>query len=359
MFFFQKRMIYGIGEVIKPSNTDTIPVRLNYPRSLAFVPNHSPYAGLALMGPDVDPYWYAIRAVIPFVPNPVFYADGVDMDEVLSSPGAESAWGLRFWQGRSFQQLGVSETRLLMEVFSRRFYNRPHRTFAGVDPDALLQRLTQEGHGAALLSAEVQQSPDEYFRPDGMALRESSLHALLVEHIQRKDSTWSQHLRPPDLADVFHELAASPPKPPQYTDKIDIISTRSIGDAPGIPVHYDLTEIKRDSMAPGTEEHARDLIRRVMPQPMRYVDFIAQQYTGGDYGAIHANYVVHSVDAAMRQVFQEASRGNDESTDAISRTYVLNPREDPATRVWRELSLLEYSWNQNTATLELRTILRQ
>jgi hypothetical protein len=75
----------------------------------------------------------AIRVVVPFVPDPQLFSVGLDMDEVLASPEAENAWGLRFWSGSSFKQLGELETRMLIRAFERRFANRPGGRVGGAN----------------------------------------------------------------------------------------------------------------------------------------------------------------------------------------------------------------------------------
>jgi len=368
IFFFVKRMIYGIGEVIAPPEAERNPVRLNYPRSLSFNPDYLQSSGSALIGPNEDDHWYGIRAVVPFIPNPRFYDKGIDMDEILSNPKASASSGLRFWSGTSFKQLGSDETSLLMEVFARRFYGDGNGTFEGPDPNELAEQLLQ-AHGPASLASEVQGDSRLYFDPDnGMALVESLLHGLLVEHIGTLNSEWSKHLCPPDNVDVFHELSASPPKPPRWGDKMDIVSTREIEHVSrpaadwrtdrieGIPVHYDLTEIKKGSLERLRRNSAVSMLSGELSQLMRYADFIAANYAGGNYDAVSANFVVHKVSDNVKEIFLEAVHGTGDVSDVISRSFILDPREKPATHVWRDVNLLEYQWNHALGILELEPI---
>ena len=58
-----------------------------------------------------------------------------------------------------------------------------------------------------------------------------------------------------------------------------------------------------------------------------------------------ADYVVKKVSANVKELYLEAILGNGPVSDAISRSFILNPREKPPTRVWRDLKILEYQWS--------------
>tara|TARA_B100000949_G_C13844593_1_gene270096 strand:- start:21 stop:293 length:273 start_codon:yes stop_codon:yes gene_type:complete len=89
---------------------------------------------------------------------------------------------------------------------------------------------------------------------------------------------------------------------------------------------------------------------------MRYVDFTAANYTGGNYRAISASYVAHRFSDDIKAVFQEAKRGASDLSEVISRSYVLSPREPNPTKVWRELNLLEYRWDEDKRVLDLTIV---
>ena len=93
-----------------------------------------------------------------------------------------------------------------------------------------------------------------------------------------------------------------------------------------------------------------------LSQLMRYADFIAANYAGGNYDAVSANYVVHKVSDNAKEIFLEAVDGMGDVSDVISRSFILDPREKPATHVWRNVNLLEYQWNHLLGRLELEPI---
>ena len=104
------------------------------------------------------------------------------------------------------------------------------------------------------------------------------------------------------------------------------------------------------------EPAVTNLLKNDLSQVLRYVDFIAANYAGGNYDAVTANYLVHQVRPEVKKVFLEAVVGNGEVSDVISRSFILDPWESPATHVWRDLNLLEYRWNNNSGILEVQAI---
>ena len=80
---------------------------------------------------------------------------------------------------------------------------------------------------------------------------------------------------------ISHQVAASPFKPIEYMDKMDIFGYRYIEGFKTIS-KYLVIEIKKDTAKPD-----------VIGQLMKYVDWISQEYAHGDYSMIEA-YVVAS-----------------------------------------------------------------
>ncbi len=338
IFFFRNRLLYGIGRVIGSPRVP--PARLNYVDADA--PDAEPLeSGSAVLGPSVTTRWQEVRVVVPFEPAPVFFASGLDMDEVLSSPDARNAWGLRFWERRSFMQLGVRETQMLIDAFLRRFYNMP----GGIEGNAVEPALEHSGLAEASplsVHSMVRRSPDRY--TDGTRIRqESTLHGLLVEAIRDGDPAFLTE--DAERGDIFHELSASPPKPALYADWIDVVGTRTVPTLSMSPVHFDLVEAKKDAVTGGADQ-----FDRTVAQLMKYVDFVAANYADGNYGALSAYFVASSFSSEV------LARSEDAATvqaGATTRSYILDPHESRPTRTWARLSLVKYRWNSDTERLEL------
>jgi hypothetical protein len=347
VFFFKKRRIYGVGRLERAGDAQHCVV-LNYPGALTPAPN-VPSADDAIIGPDVDAEWRRIRVVVRFRPFPHYFSDGIDMDEFLSSPWADDAWGLRFWQGFSFQQLGEREANDLLTTFYRRFANdvRPISQIAEAPAAALDVRYRSDLHRPFAVSDIVAPNPGDYIA-DGELRSEELLHGLLVDQL---DPILGLHgsalLRSDDRLDIFHELAASPPKPPTFGDWIDLMTTRSYptltGDARRA-IHYEVIEVKKGSFGILSQMYDKNI-----PQVMKYVDFIAQRYAGGNYAAVSATVIARRFGDPLLERHRQAQQVE---SGVSTRAYVLDPHDPNPTRTWQQLRLLTYSWDGNALQIE-------
>jgi len=347
VFFFQNRLIYGIGEVVK---TQKAPPRrgaiLNYHDADLPNPREDPSSDSALF--TLPEYWRSVRIVVPFLPSPLFFREGIDMDEVLSTPGADVCWSLRNWERKSFALLGDNETQLLIEVFLRRFFSQRSSVEPKFSQSALDKYISQRYPGVPSVRRLVRQNPEMYL-DQGKFRNENTLHGLLIEHMMENDPSWGAGLSSPDRGNVFHEVPASPPKPPLWRDSMDILATR-YWEGTDVLAHYDVVEAKAGIVdLEGTSFNAR------VSQVMRYVDFVAKNYAGGNYGSISAYYVAKDFDEDFVGGFRRALSSGASLPDlgAISRSYVLNPREREATHSWTGLNLLTYDWDENEGRLTL------
>lgn len=353
IFFFRDRMIYGIAEAISLEDTPGGNCALlNYPDSHLPSPADPNGRFDGLITKDDEAYWKYIRVVVPFVPSPLMFKEGIDMDEVLGAPGCEFFWGLRFWQGFSFKQLTSHEASFLKEAFMRRFANADNVTIAEYSTEgekALRTRLRCKDYGHLSLRDLVLRQPDAYFNDYGGRSErfryESMLKGLLIEHIRRGYDSLGP-LSKQGVVDVYHELAASPPKPPVWADKIDIMVAARYSADVDIHVTYDIIELKIDEMSVGPIQ----TFDKQISQLMKYVDFISSNWCGGNYGAVRAFYIARGYSRqAIKEIEMAKERGY-----TITRNYVLNPRERQPTRKWDGLNFLKYEWNHNDGLLMLK-----
>lgn len=351
VFFFADRLIYGIGRVVDALGQSGRGSFLNYEHADRPTPPEPPQ-GSSVIGPADSPEWKRIRVVVPFVGDPQLFSVGIDMDEVLGSPGADAAWGLRFWQGLSFQQLGEAETRLLINVFERRFANAiggpgAHRVDSP-DVDELAIRFRPDVNRPFSMRRLVAGDPPAYLSR-GAFRHEETLHGLLIEEMGLTAGPLGAATR----LDVFHELSASPPKPAQWADRMDVVGSRhypgrSAFDALSFSVAWDIVEAKKDVLSGSATTHDAS-----MTQLMKYVDFVAANYAGGNYSAVSAAFVARDFGPniiARREELDQSAEG------LLSRSYVLNPREIPPTRTWASVRLLTYAWDEGSESLSLHPV---
>ncbi len=350
VFFFQDRLLYGIGEVVeRPGAPTRRGALLNYTNADLSSPPTEPSEENALY---TGPEWRRVRVVVPFAPSPTLWEEGIDMDEVLASPGADDCWGLRFWEGFNFRLLGELETRVLLGIFLRRF-DQNRKGLQGVRDHAAIRSTLKAKFVDFPSPRHIVAANPELYLEGSMFRIEECLHAVMAEHLQDNEASWFPPLHDPEKGSVFHEFPASPPKPPQWADEIDLMVTRlrpGVAEAP--PTHYSIFEMKRDSVSLRRPESADAQLSQVM----RYVDFVARHHAGNNYDAVSAFYVAHHFVVTNQDTLAGTPNSRDVVRRAIQRHYVLNPREKPATRHWDSLRFLTYSWDSTLQGLALQDI---
>lgn len=122
---------------------------------------------------------------------------------------------------------------------------------------------------------------------------------------------------------ISRQVIASPFKSPEYVYKMDIFGYKYIsGYRPAIS-KFLLIEIKKDIAK-----------KDVIHQAMKYVDWIKDEYSFGDYNQIEA-YII------AKEFPQEVL---DEKESYATRTY-LKGRRPPVTAEWNNLKLIEYEYD--------------
>lgn len=132
---------------------------------------------------------------------------------------------------------------------------------------------------------------------------------------------------------ISHQVVASPFKPIDYMDKMDIFGYRRISGYETIS-KYLVIEIKKD-----------DADISVLSQVMKYVDWINQEYSFGDYGMITAFVVAK--DFPQEVISEKEAIGNI--------TYIKGIRPVESAE-WKDLTLVKYSYNELIGELEFTII---
>lgn len=164
---------------------------------------------------------------------------------------------------------------------------------------------------------------------NGQKLRhEMAVEAAIIDYITRQTSnnifgTWDY---------ISHQVIASPFKPIDYMDKMDVFGYRYISGYRTIS-KYLMMEIKKDAASID-----------VINQAMKYVDWIEQEYCH-DYSMIDAFVVANDFS-------QEVI---DERNEAARRFYTKG-RTPAVTHEWANLRLIQYTYNEVTGILEFEEI---
>jgi hypothetical protein len=120
---------------------------------------------------------------------------------------------------------------------------------------------------------------------------------------------------------VSHQVVASPFKPIDYMDKIDVLAMRFLPDTK-ITCKYLVAELKKDCADNAT-----------IDQVLKYVDWVCAEYAYGDYGAIEACIIAAEYPANITDYYREV----------VQRYYTLGSH--PArNKQWNMLKLLKYMY---------------
>lgn len=120
---------------------------------------------------------------------------------------------------------------------------------------------------------------------------------------------------------VSHQVIASPFKPIDYMDKIDVLAMRYLPNTK-IPCKYLVTELKKDTADNAT-----------IDQVLKYVDWVCSEYAYGDYEAVEACIIAAEYPEDIAAYYSEV----------VQRYYTLGSHP-VRNKQWNSLKLLRYSY---------------
>jgi len=261
------------------------------------------------------------RWVCLFRPAPFFFRTGVDMDEVLSSnPRAfrmlRAFWSVSFlkfddMENQAFKDIIFKVNEGALRARSERFVFPTKYEDVHKDVGEIVKSAEYGLDVGSMLAACA----------DGTKINhEMALEAGILAQLARKD---------PETTKVFgewdylsHQVIASPFKPVDYMDKMDIFGYGYIKGFDPTRSKYLVVENKKGSASWGDVE-----------QLLRYVDWVKDEYCYGDYSMIEAFLVAHDIS-------QEVA---DATHDFALRKFTVGRR--PAVSLeWNSIALVEYKF---------------
>lgn len=318
IYFFTNRKIYGIGELIYLGKDCKF---LNYPTSSNPSPvNFSEVANQLILSADLgneNNRWLCV-----FKPSPFFYCTPVDMDDVLLYK-PDTFKSLRTFWKKSFTKITDEENNSLKEYillknqnntncfeYSDNFHKSNYDKFNNDDYlfsyKPILDFATRDNiirHEMALESAIV--------------LELSSSNNLLL-------GNWDY---------ISHQVEASPFKPIDYMDKIDIFGYKFLPNTQVIS-KYLIIENKNE-----------EATLEVAEQISKYIDWVVKTYAYGNYDMVEAYIIAPK--------FSEDLLNNGKSI--VERKYIVSshPVENKA---WNNLKFISYSYKDKTLHLKSEDI---
>lgn len=309
VYFFQNRKIYGIG-VLKKIKLD---VKLkNFPDSdIPLVNENEIPNNQMIINIDYDESAFSQRFLCTFIGNPMFFEDGVDMDEVLlSNPSAFKI--VRAFEKLSFIKIDEIENKALFDLilYKNKINFQNHTKVIEINK-TIHSRINNIVNEEYIMNAQniLKLAIDK----NNKLAHEMALEAYIIDLISNQyDSIFGKW----DY--ISHQVIASPFKPIMYVDKIDIFGYKFIRPFETIS-DYLMIEIKK-----GKAEI------EVINQAMKYVDWIQKEYSH-TYSMINAYIVAESFDESVVN-----------ARDDLAKRFYTEGRSPAVTKEWNNLKLIKY-----------------
>jgi hypothetical protein len=329
IYFFHKRKIYGIGELV---SIDMDCKYKNFPE--ANEPRHFDYAAIRnLLLYDAGQESDNFRWVCFFKPSPYFFQNGVDMDDVLSSNPAKFKMLRAFWK-LSFVKIDDDENQALHDVILK--FNQ--NSLQGNNAGTIYPSNYQTNHARVL----SQVNNGRYNFDMSYILsrcsrgtfinHEMALEACLLFQLANRNAATINIFGNYDY--LSHQVIASPFKPIDYMDRMDVFGYSYITGFK-TKSKYIIAELKKNTAT------LQDL-----EQLMKYVDFVNSEYAFNDYSMIKAFLVAYNF--------------SDDTIDALpeicNRRFIFGHR--PAeSRLWNDAHLVRYEYNSNNDVIDFISVI--
>jgi len=306
VYFLCQRRIYGVGKLV---NLDGDCKYKNYIRANIFEEiKEFNEQDAPLKNTTPNERWICF-----FEPEKDFFANGVDMDDVLKyKPDAFRM--LRAFQDRSFIKIDDEENRALKEfIYLSNIDNQVTFEYSNNEHDRIRQFPLERYmiNPADVIIGNIDEE-------SGEVSLEMLVEAGLVDKIIREGFEGETY----DY--VSHQVIASPFKPISYIDKIDIFAYRTLDNYPDLPKpisKYLIMELKKGKAN-----------KESILQLMGYVDWVCQEYASGDYSKIEARVVAKDyVTKDIQETLDNECR----------RSYISSTHPNQTTN-WSDIKLMDY-----------------
>lgn len=331
IYFFINRKIYGIGELVAINNDCKF---LNYPD--ANKPKIYEYDELKndLLWNEGE-YSMNQRWICTFKPNPYFFRNGIDMDDFLSSNPSKFRMLRAFWKV-SFIKIDNEENQAFKDVLLRNNQD----ALKNPNDDNIFSSNYSQYHSK--LKQKINQNRNNYnFEIKDILLSCSEGSRLRHEMALEAGILFQLTNKYEDTVNIFgswnylsHQVIASPFKPIDYMDKMDIFGYSFIRGYSPTKSKFLVIELKKDS---ANEEDIEQLLK--------YVDWIKEEYSYGDYSMINAYLVAYDFGENVIKYAKKVG----------IRKYTIGKR--PAySKEWSNLKLAKYSFNDKDCSIRFNEI---
>jgi len=341
IFFFRRRLIYGVGRLVGFRVGDEEVVTLeNFPGSTLYETDPPEDHRRYLWTEDGEE---SLRWVVFFNPCPFFFRSGLDMDEVLQSDVKHVARTLPAFGGVSFAKMEDEEAQLILDLLLRQ--NEPYLNGVGeaeawvYSDQSDAQHRSVRGRGEELREhlVKLDELIDAYSEiGTGVVRHEALIQAWLARALARREVEVTSALGDWDY--LANQVPASPQKPVEFMDRMDVFGLIHRTFEPSTSsttVRYKIVEMKKDRVRSS----------EAIEQLMKYVAWVAHTRAGGDYGPVEAYFVARGFSDDVL----------DYVNTKVARDYII-PRRPYGPRTWDRLTLIEYRYTGRRPTLSLNVI---
>lgn len=319
IYFFIDRKIYGIGELLSVGSDCKF---LNFPN--ACVPQNFDYDAIRnqLLW-DEGSCSINQRWICTFKPSPHFFPKGIDMDDMLASNPSAFRILRAFWKV-TFIKFDDSENQAFKDAILK--FNQD-ALLGTPNTEQVIQTEWQNEHAqleARLVNGDYRMNAapilaacaeGDRLRHE-MAIEAGLLYQLATAEVPTQNvfGRWEY---------LHHQVIASPFKPIDYMDKMDLFGYAFIRGFEPTKSKFLVGEIKKDTAS-----------RADLEQLMKYVDWVKDEYSFGDYGMIKAFLVAYDFDDSIREALIEAAK----------RRYIVGRRPAQSCE-WSDLTLVQYRYD--------------
>ena len=331
VYFFIDRKIYGIGTL---TNINGDCKFLNFPNAnLPTVQNYDEIQDQLLL--DIGVNSINLRFICTFIPYPVFFRNGIDMDEILSSSPNSFKILRAFWK-LSFIKFSDEENQAFKNILLRRNIDAIDNSNNGNTFDTNFQAyhnlINERTANNNLYALSIAPLLNTIVNENGSLKHEMAVEAAIIFQLT---------INHPQTTNIFgswdyltHQVIASPFKPIDYIDKMDIFGYRYIENQKPTLSNYLVIEIKRNAV------NAQDVL-----QLMKYVDWVKNEYAFGDYGMIKAFIVGNEFTEDALTEFE----------NIVERRFIYGVRPS-VSATWNDVKLISYSFNEQTNLLDFQIV---
>lgn len=310
IYFFCDRKIYGVGKLVSINDDCKYCNYIDSTTLQTFQKNTIQSSLIIDYGNDSWKYrWFCI-----FEGDPYFFEEGIDMDEALRYKPSTFKMLRAFWK-LSFIKLGDEENTSLKELIYLK-HQHELRKKTGILPEnktvhAMIQNRQLNNHIISPYPLLAGVTAGQRVKHE-MALEATVVFDLCHGGLEELLGCWDY---------VSHQVIASPFKPVDYMDKIDVFAARYL-EGTTIQCKYLVAELKKDSTGCET-----------IDQVLKYVDWVCNEYAYGDYESIQACIIAAEFESGIDEYYSQV----------VQRSYIVGSH--PAkNKKWNALKLIEYSY---------------